>query len=187
MSTFIPFVAYLKIVPERGSGRRFEAVRSRDRTAQQINADIISAIGNEDLTAQTVNIAQPGGGADDARRLENLSPDTETCLSKLVSGCAVKPAFGSEPAQVTVVGFYHSDDENIPPYNEKTIIHAGGVVSGPSAGSPAWAGRPTAKANADVKALKSGLEGAIVAVAAEIIKIDFNGIIYGRGGYHFPL
>ena len=173
MANNIPFTAYLKIVPDRGNGKRFEIWRSREKMAALVNEDLASFL--------TGNVAMPGGS------ITWSLASNEDSLSTSVDAVASKPAFGEFPDTLTVVGFY--SDANTVPFAEHTIISHNQVLSGPTTGNAASHPNvlPNAGNVAAIKALKTDLENAITSVTAEVIKIEVNGVAYGQGGYHFPL
>jgi len=189
----IPFTAYMKIIPDRGSGKRFEAWRSLQQIAHLIHRDL-----NENLS--TANIAEPGGSGENWGLAPGIGTDDASeeaargSMSKLIEIVAVKPSFGDQPDMVTIVGFNNVADSaanRAKPYPEKTIIHAGETVSGHAAGAPGWRRdnslNPTANTDSLVKTFKSDLEAAITNVSAETIKMNYSGILYGRGGHNFPV
>ena len=187
MANKVPFVAYFRIVPERGSGKRFEIWRSREKLAHLIWRDLNdilestpegTPVGTE--ADEVANFAAPGGSV-----TWGLAAD-EYSLANTMSAVAVKPQFGEFPDTATVVGFYNS--ETVVPYAEKTLISGGRVVTGPAAGAPGWdpSTDPNAANQAAAKSLKTALESAITSVDAEMIKLEINGVVYGQGGRHFP-
>jgi hypothetical protein len=179
MANRIPFTAYLRIVPNRGTGKRFEIHRSRERMARQVWEDLNDVLENamED-DGLGVNFAVPGGSV---TTLTAHSP-----FSSNESGVAVKPQFGESPDTLTIIGFYESNTQY--PYPEKQLISAGRVWSGPAAGAPGYSANtePNDANRVDVAALKLLLESAITSVAIEVIGLEVNGVKYGRGGLHFP-
>jgi len=178
----IPFVAYFKIVPERGSGKRFEIVRSRERIAHLIWGDLYTTLENESGTGPGINMAAPGGAVH-----WGLAVDADS-LASTVNAVSVKPQMGEFPDTVTVVGFY-DDDSAAVPYGEKTLISVGKVWKGPASGPKGYSTdtMPSAANAAACKALKTSLEAAITSVDVQTIKMDVGGVIYGHGGMHFPL
>ena len=154
-----PFVAYFKITPERGDGKRFEAHRSRQKMAHLVYRDL-------DDNFTTGNVAEPGGG-----QHWGFGGDASS-FSMQQDSAAVKPQFGESPATVTVVGFFEPavlPDDALIPYQEKQIIHSGTThnrtsQSGPAAGAPGWESpsyEPSAANRSLVASLKTDLEAAI--------------------------
>jgi len=184
MANRIPFTAYFKIVPDRGTGKRFEAQRSRERIANlvwgDLNGVLENAVETGSLVLDGVNFAVPGGS------IASSQASDVSSLSTNMSGVAVKPQFGESPDTLTVVGFYESD--TILPYREKQLISVGRVWNGPAAGAPSYSynTEPSAANRVDAATLKSMLEGAITSVAVEMIKLEISGVKYGHGGLHFP-
>lgn len=174
MANMVPFTAYAKIVPERGDGKRWELRRSRERIAYLVHNDLVN-----NLTVG--NIAHPGGDG-----VWGLAEDASS-LSLDINTVAVKPQMGQDPDLVTIVGFYDGDAAKVP-YSEISVIHAGETRTGPLAGAPGWRADlgPSANSVVEVKALKTALTAAITSVSIEIVRIEIAGVIYGRGGFHFP-
>jgi hypothetical protein len=168
-----PFTAYLQITPDRGTGRRFESIISAEKIAEQIY--------NELLANFAGNIASPGGSGDDDS-IE--SPDGFSDSSNIV---AVKPAFGNDPDQVTIVGFFNGS--GAPPYNPTTILHCGQYVTGPNVGAVGITPNtsPSAANQSDVLQLKEMIESSITSVNFVTLAMVVSGVRYGRGGLHFPL
>ncbi len=186
----IQFEAHLRIVPERGEGKRFEIQRSRQKIAHLVHRDLIDNFA-------TGNIALPGGGQ--AWGIGDIAGD-DSAFSNQVNGTAVKPQFGETPDIVTIVGFFDhttavvgSDSDTIP-YGERPIIHSGSTHTqssqfGPAAGAPGWDSdtEPSSAARQIVFALKDDLETAITSITVEILSLEVMGIKWGQGGYTFPL
>ena len=191
MSNRIPFVAYADIRPE-AARKRWEIIRSRERIAALIYSDLTAYFANTgtepaesgtDSIAQehnpVIDLASPGGSGEWGLA---ASPDS---LSSLVETVAIKPQFGEEPDTVTITGFYKGTGTI--PYPTATILCNGEYVTGPI-GAPGWnsALNPSAANVADVIALKAALEAAVVSTQMTVIRIEIAGIVYGRGGFHFP-
>ena len=188
MANRVPFTAYFRIVPERGSGKRFEIQRSRERIAQLVWYDLNNVLENAMQSATTgtgtsaemANFAVPGGTI-----TWTLAAD-ESSIGMSMPAVAVKPQFGEFPDAVTVVGFFERDVAV--PYREKQLISSGRVWRGPAAGAPGYSSdtEPSDANRADVLAIKDALEAAITSVSVDMIKLEVSGVSYGRGGYHFP-
>jgi len=188
MPNRVPFTAYFKIVPERGSGKRFEIQRSRERFARLVWNDLNTNLENAIPGAGTglgttvgANFTVPGGS------IHWGLAASDSSLSSNMGAVAVKPQFGESPDTLTVVGFY--EGSNVIPYSEKQLISGGRVWNGPATGTPAYtiSTEPNAANRSAARALKTALEGAIESVEVEMIKLEINGVKYGRGGLHFPL
>lgn len=175
MANRVPFTAYFKIVPDRGTGKRFEIQRSREHLAHLIYLDLTDAA-NPTRDFTDGNITSPGGGG-------NWGLSTEA-LSDMVPTVAVKPQFGESPDMVTVTGFYNGSAAA--PYSQKGIICGGKYVVGPASGAPGYSDNtmPSSTNLADATALAAGLIGAIVSVEVELIKLEVAGVSYGRGHLH---
>ena len=186
MPNTVPFTAYFRMVPERGEGKRFEIWRSRERIARLVWLDLNTVL--EDSvpfnsagdTAGTANFAVPGGTI-----TWSLAQDADSNSSSM-NAVAFKPQFGESPDQLTVVGFVEQDDTV--PYGEKQLISGGRVWNGPAAGAPGVtiSTMPTTANQAAAAALKALLEASIISVPVEMIKLEINGVAYGRGAIHFP-
>lgn len=188
----VQFEAHLRIVPERGEGKRFEIHRSRQAQAHLVHRDLVANFANG-------NIAQPGGGQ--SWGIGEIDGDqTAWGFSSHVNGAAVKPQFGETPDTITVVGFFDHTSatagtaNDTIPYNEKQIIHSGTThtrssQSGPAAGAPGWNDEynPSGPGRQVVFALKEDLEAAITSIPVEILWIEVMGVRWGQGGHHFPL
>jgi len=176
-----PFTAYIQLYPSK-TGTRWEKVRELEKLGYYIDQALASDT--------ALNLARPGGGA-------SLSDGR---FGWEYGGVSVKPAFGQTPAQATVVGFYDPDtvetdgpeaDLHEQTYSDTQVFHAGAALTGPMGAVP-WLKNPTAKVDAEVKALKANLEQFLrlylpAGVGWKIIKVDLRGVVYGYGGYHFPL
>ncbi len=191
MANRVPFTAYMRIVPERGSGKRFEIHRSRQKFAHLVHQDLKDNFSDG-------NIADPGGGQTASLAVNGIDSNDPSSFSNQANGGAVVPQFGGAPDTVIINGFYDGSTvtanakAEATPYGEKKLIHSGGnygeSTSGPAAGAPSWNNdtRPTATAQDIVRNLKSDLETSITSVAVEIIKLEVQGVLYGHGGLHFP-
>ncbi len=181
-----PFTAYLKIVPDRRSGKRVEIQRSRERMAHLIYSDLKQ---NQAFTSPNMNadatFAEPGG-SQTYQIEEDVNPDVDgSTFSNMASGFSVKPQFGQYPDTITIVGFFNFNSINTP-YNEKKLIHCGSVVSGPGGGRGYSVNtEPSTDNRANAKTLYNFLTYGITSVNCSVIKIDIAGVIYGNGGLHF--
>ena len=195
MADRIPFTARIRIVPNRGSGKRFEIQRSREYMAHMIYDDLATYAATELGTGGTevnndLTLAEPGGGV--ALTLQ------EDEFSSIMYGGAVKPQFGEDPDIVTIVGFctinedLYTDLVTDPPVAEVNIIssmttHNGTSMSGPGQATIGWRALngPTPQTSIGATALKDTIEGAITVADASVVSLDFKGIKYGWGGFHF--
>lgn len=174
MSKFMPFTAHIRVVPSRGTGKRFESIRDLQKIATQVYDELENT---NDLA-----IASPGGG-------QHQSFRGNSGLSGATNGTAVKPQIGENPAQLMITGFLTSTDKNYPVHDRKPVIHAGSYQTG-IGGGYGWVTNPTTTADDYVKTIKTKLETAVDEVLGSddwnIFRIDVAGIVYGDGGYHFP-
>ena len=187
MPNRVPFTAYLRIVPERGTGKRFEIWRSRERIAQLVWRDLNEVLENGMNATNTgtdpeANFAVPGGTI--TWGLAGMEATGSNSMS--MNAVASKPQFGEFPDQLTIVGFVEQD--NVVPYREKQLISGGRTWIGPASGTPAYttSTEPNAANQSAATELKDILEDAITSAAIEVIKLEINGVTYGRGGLHFP-
>ena len=176
MANRIPFVAYFKIIPEYGSGKRFEIQRSRDKISAVVYMDLMNNF--QDVYG---NVAEPGGNA-------HLGVTTNSYSFSLEqAGAASKPQFGDTPDIITIVGFF--DSPVVTPYNNtKPVISVNKVWTGPATGAPGYhpAVDPNAGAVTAVNALRTALEASITSVDIELIRLELNGVAWGREAKHFP-
>ena len=178
MSKQVPFTLHVKIFPQWGSGKGNRFGMWRDM--QKISGFVYNGL----IVESSIKVAQPGGGQ------SGTSGNQENGgIGWMVSGCAVKPQIGQNPAQLMITGFAQSDSGNIQPHPEKQLIHAGSVVTGP--GATPWLNNPVATVDSEVTALKSVIEAVITAalpagVSFEVFRLEYSGITYGDKGYHFP-
>lgn len=169
----IPFTAYLRVVPDLGTGKRFEKRRSLER----ISADIY-----EDLKdVADINLAMPGSSGVSTSIVDDDS------LSSLSDINAIRPQFGQFYNMITIIGFI-KQTSNEYHYSEKQLLHAGESVSGPASGAPGYSDstEPSATAITVIKSLKSKIES-VLPTNAQLKKVSLNNIIWGEGGHHFPL
>lgn len=189
MANRLPFIAYIKITPDRGSGKRFEIQRSRERIARKIYAELNEYSAGSNPVDFT--LTAPGGGATDAIV---VSADS---LSDSAYAAAVKPQMGEFPDVVTVSGFCTLTDAQytaLPeasPHGTKKVINASqsytttgqqSAISGPA--SNIQDGAPTAQNQYGAALLKNSIESAI-GLLGSVIRLEFNGVKYGQGGLTF--
>lgn len=170
---WIPFTVHVRITPFRG--KRQETIR---------NLQKIAALAYESLIDETdLQLAIPGGG-----QHQNEYGDLGG-ISGHVNGFAVKPQIGQNPAQMSISGFYNVDRDSIQTVSSTKII-AGGTIYEGYREEPAVT-MPVSTIDSEVKALKTLISSALTSglpdtVEWNIWQIDYNGILYGQRGYHFP-
>lgn len=153
-----PFVAYIRVVPERGDGRRFVYYRDQEKIANRVEMDLLNA---------DFNIATPVA----------WTPQFQNAPARLtIVGFVEKADQGS---------FESTAPDNRPPVvPEVKIIHSGTVdgektsVMTPIQGTQSWGDTPTAQNMADVADLKSALEAASPGI--EVMYIQYQGVRYGQ-------
>lgn len=177
MAKQVPFTVHIRVVPDRGTGKRFEYLRDLQKLA---------VLAYEALTnVSGVQVATPGGGATQSLGDYN----SRGGLGGFANATACKPQIGAAPAQLMITGFYESSTPNTPTHADIQRISGGEVYTGPVAHSNTEG--PAAGVNTEVSALKSGIEQALVATLPEgatyeVFRIDYAGVVYGDKGYHFP-
>lgn len=185
MAQLAPFTLYLKLDPNQSNTlNRWEQIRELEKIGYQI----YQALAND----SQLQLAQPGGGQ--AVNLEQFG------LQQY--GVAVKPRFGATPAQATITGFFDITNLNVgqqagdppvlstQPYPNTQVICGGELVSGPMGAQP-WATNPQPWVAEVVAALKAQVEQDLfenlpATIVASVFRIDYQGSIYGDGGFHFP-
>jgi len=178
-----PFTAYFKIVPELGNGKRFEAIRSREKIANLVWNDLRNNL-------MEANIALPGGSG-----TWTAASSTDS-ISTAVGGVAVKPSYGEYPDMLTVVGFFDDTGTDLPsqsaaesaPYSQRMLISGGRVWTGPATGAPGYSNDtvPSEYNRALASTIKTALETSITSVSVELVGLEVDGVKYGWGGYHMP-
>jgi hypothetical protein len=186
MADLLPFTTYIRIVPQRGNGKRFEIQRSREKIATKIYNALIAYSGGK----MTITLVEPGGSATDA--IYDLGP-----FNTVNYAAAVKPQMGEFPDTVTVAGFCtlidggYTDFTDTPPYATATLISASAdqsstgapaVVTGPPVSIPHWF--PTSQNEYGANLLRAQIQSTIGSLGT-VYFLDFNGIKYGWGGKTF--
>jgi hypothetical protein len=170
---YVPFTLYVAVYPK--GEKRFEIIRDLHKISKLVYDGL--------LTVTNVNIATPGGGQEQNYKGSNGG------FSGYVNGCAAVPQFGESPAQLRITGFYGVTSSNQPTFVADSIISNGVEYEGFR--QHKHDSVPTSTVNSEVKALRTALNNKINAVLPgtvdhKIIKIDYNGIVFGQKGYHFP-
>lgn len=177
---WVPFTVHIRIVPDHGSGvlksKRFEYWRDMQKLSTMAYDGLIDE--------STIQVATPGGG-----QQTSASGFRAGGTGGMTAGTAAKPQIGQSPAQLMLTGFYQSSAKNIQPHPEKTLIHAGDVVTGPGA-RPSEV-NPVSTVGTEVAALKTTLETVLDAsfpagIEYQIFRLDYSGVTWGDRGYHFP-
>lgn len=169
----VPFTLHVAVYPK--GEKRFEVIRD----LQKISELVYNGLN----TLSNIKIAAPGGGQ------EQNYKGTNGGFSGYVAGCAVKPQFGESPAQLMITGFYAVTSANNPTFASDSIISNGVEYEGFR--QHKHDAVPTATVNAEVKALRTALDTRINSVLPgtvdyKIYRLDYNGIVFGNRGYHFP-
>jgi hypothetical protein len=169
----IPFTLYLKVEP----------TRPEKRQEQLYQLSSLARIAYTALAASgSLNLAKPGGGGDSVFSGVGLS-GYQHCM-------AAKPAFGDRPAQLVTAGFHLvAGDINPSPHAEMMVIAHNEVYTGYRAHG--HDSLPTTDTDANVAALKTLVTSLLDAAMPDdagyaVYRIDYNGVIYGDAGHHFP-
>ncbi len=177
MSHQAPFVAHIKVVPNRG--RRFEHVRDLQRISRLIYENLTDT---SNTTLDELNVAQPGGG-------QFLA----TFEGTYANGFAVTPQFGESPARVTVNGFILQSANNTTQHSNSTVtIISGGERFTGTKAAPWETQISNSATKSEVAALKLLIENAISVVAdssgvdLQVFRLDYKGVIWGDRGHTFP-
>ncbi len=179
---WVPFTVHIRIVPRR-PGKRWEYIRSLQKLSVLIY-NSFSALGG-------FQFAQPGGGQ--AQQFGEINH--RGGYGDYSDGMAIKFQIGQSPSQLMITGFYNSTAPNLQAYADHQLISGGRV-----AGGTTWSGpgphsndaTPVATIDSEVKTVKAALKAAITSaipsgITWTIFRIDYNGVIYGIGGFHFPM
>lgn len=170
-----PFTAHISVTP--AEGKRFVYVRALQKLASEAYTALVA---NADI-----NIAMPGGG-----QHTTVTGYEQAAMSQMTYGTAIKPQFGDYPAQLMITGFYKNTNSNAQVYAETDIISANQNNYGSTA-TP-QVSMPSTNVNDEVKALKAIINTAIAnpnlpsSANAKLFRLDYNGVIYGDRGFHFP-
>lgn len=172
---FVPFTVHIRVTPTRG--KRFEYLRDL--------AKLSSLVYNALLDVSGLHLATPGGG----QNIQSGNEATRGGLGSYANGTAAKPQIGNAPAQLMLTGFYESSNSNVPTYANVQRFSGGEVYSGPTQHSAD--ALPAAAVTTEVGTLKTAMETAIDAVMPsgmtyKIFRLDYQGVVYGDKGFHFP-
>lgn len=178
MSKQVPFIIHVRVVPDRGNGKRVEHIRALQKLA------ILAYEAIEGING--VQPAIPGGGQ--ASGFGDI--DQRGGLGGFAAGTAVKPQIGESPAQLMLAGFYESSGANAQIYDDQTRFSGGETYTGP--GAHPHDAVPKAAVQTEVKTLKDAIEDALTATFPDgtdfsIFRIDYSGVVYGDRGFHFPV
>jgi hypothetical protein len=152
---FEPFTAFARFVPNKGFGRRLEAVRDLEKQAQFVEDELLLA---------GLNIATPVA----------FTPQFQAVPARFTIVGFVDVSVGSA-----------APDENAPPVTPTaTVIHSGTAfgeatsVLTPPQGQQGHGDNPTAQNVTDVVNLKSSLEAA--SPGLDVFYIEYKGVKYGQ-------
>lgn len=174
---FVPFTVHIRVVPNRGGGKRFEYLRDLQKLAVLAYQALTNISG--------VQAATPGGGQ--SQSMGDYS--RRGALGGFAQGTAAKPRIGAAPAQLMITGFYSSSTPNAPTHADTQRISGGEIYTGPVAHSNTDG--PVAGVNTEVSVLKDEIEQALLTTLPdgavyEVFRLDYAGVVYGDKGYHFP-
>ena len=161
---FVPFTAFVRVIPDPGFGRRFETVRALEELANQAEENLAAI---EDATAggEVVDFADP---------------------------VKFTPQFGDKTARLTIHGNI-SDSSGFTKQSlqQHTVINTGQILNGP--GSHNATQQPSTELNSIAAEIKDTIEGAI-GPGLPVFRLEVAGFIFGddgsgriSSGRHFPL
>ena len=172
MSISIPFVVYAEIVPDRVQAKRRVFTRSLEKIAERVKDDILDYI--------------------------DANP-TNSDIVLVESEISATPQIGQNPSRLTIVGFHNVDLDSFQPAGQITVD-----APTTSAQFDDYDGTPGRTVNGyigtqyvhhdqtinpDVRVnmldLKSVLEAASPIYLNKIFKIDYMGVVFGKGGLSF--
>lgn len=172
MPISIPFTVYAEIVPDRVQAKRRVFTHSLEKIADQVKADILDYI-EANPTNADITLAE--------------------------SQLASTPQIGQNPSRLTIVGFHNVDLVNFQSASQITVDapstsakfddydgNPGKTVTGYAATQYLHRNQTV---NPDVRVnmldLKSILEAASPDHLGSIFRIDYMGIVFGKGGFSF--
>jgi len=169
----MPFVAYARIVPDWGFGKRQEYVDSMNKIAKRVT--------------------------DDIRTFVESNPTNDPIIIT-ESNAAATPQFGQFCSRLTIVGFHNIEEDNFQPATKVRVDAPQTDASWPTSdgdvpGKHVSDYTGTMKLHPDgqqvdpltrtnMLALKADLEAASPYLT-EIYRIDYMGVIFGTGYYSF--
>lgn len=172
---FVPFTVHVRVTPARG--KRFEYLRDLAKLSSLVYNAIVGISG--------VHVATPGGG----QNIQSGDENSRGGLGSFANATAAKPQIGNAPAQLMLTGFYESTGVNAPTYANTQRFSGGEVYNGQTQHSND--ALPAAAVTTEVGTLKAAMEAAIAVVlpsgvVATIFRMDYQGVLYGDKGFHFP-
>lgn len=173
---WVPFTAFVKIIPPLANGKRFEIIRN----AQKLAIALLEEIPNFDNAK--MQIASPGGG-------QQNDYSNAAALSSFANGTAYKPQIGQSPAQLTISGFYQSDTPNV--YTQVDVMRFSGNEQYTGAASHLNEVLPRNAIFTDVTDIKTILDDACNAafpasVDYSLFRLEYSGLVFGDRGLTFP-
>ena len=176
MSAQVPFTAYFRTVPARGS-TKWDYIRDLQRLGVQLYAELQSV--------SQITLPVPGGGQNE------LSGQ----FGSITNGTGVRPQIGNNPSLLMIEGFYTAaSNPSDQPVLPLTLIHSNEVLTGPR-GPRLWdgaSGYPTAAVTAEVSTLRGLLNAAAAIITddsgghPELFKLNYKNITWGDTGITFP-
>jgi len=173
---WVPFTAFIKIVPPLANGKRFEIIRS----AQKLSIALFEEIPSND--GGKFQLSSPSGGQQNSRT-------NGAALSSFANGTAYKPQFGQSPAQLTLSGFYKSEAKNV--YTQSDVMRFSGNEQYTGQGSHLNEVMPTNTVASEVldilTILRNSCDDAFpAAVPYSVFRLEYNGLVFGDRGLTFP-
>lgn len=176
MSKWVPLTVHIRVVPVR-PGKRWEYIRALQKLA---------VLAYEELrTLSGFQFAIPGGGQ--GQQFGDIN--RRGGFGEFAQGMAIKPQMGEVPSQLSITGFYQSSGANLQTYASHQVISGGEIYTVYDAHSND--ALPTSTVNAEVKTVKTAIEGALVTAfpvgtVYDVFRIDYSGIVFGDKGFTFP-
>lgn len=173
---WVPFTAFIKIVPSLANGKRFEIIRS----AQKLSIALFEEIQNND--GGKFQLSSPSGG-------QQNSQTNGAAFSSFANGTAYKPQFGQSPAQLTLSGFYKSEAKNA--YTQPEVMRFSGNEQYTGSASHLNEVMPTNTVASEVldilTILRNSCDDAFpVTVPYSVFRLEYNGLVFGDRGLTFP-
>jgi hypothetical protein len=173
---WVPFTAFIKIVPSLANGKRFEIIRN----AQKLSIALFEELPNFD--GGKFQLSSPSGG-------QQNGMTNGAALSSFANGTAYKPQFGQSPAQLTLTGFFSSDAPNA--YTQPNVMKFSGNEIYTGQGSHLNEVMPTSTVFSEVSdillILRNACNAAFPAsVPFSVFRLEYNGLVFGDRGLTFP-
>ena len=107
----------------------------------------------------------------------------------MAKGTAYKPGFGQSPPQLTISGFYQSEEPNKPTQTETMRFSGNEIYNGPASHlNEVLPINTVASEVLDIlNILRDSCDAAFPASSPySVFRLEYNGIVYGDRGITFP-